>query len=147
MVKQSMKKGGRNIPVLIDDLSKNGFFSSYAGEMLDDDLSQLLEEFEMQSTMNAIVTMEALGNLDSDGHNFIATFTEQGSSAVMKMSYTGEFLNVTFRKSPQTEYQYIINEDQRSRIYNEVMSTLADGEGSVGRLIQNMISTQQIQLA
>jgi hypothetical protein len=142
-----MKKGGRNIPVLIDDLMNGGFFSSYERETLDDDLSLLLEEFEMQSTMNAIVTMKALGELDSDGLNFIASFTEQGSSAIMKMSYTGEFLNVIFRKSPQTEYQYIISEDQRNRIYNEVTSTLIDGEGSVGRLIQSMISTQQIKLA
>jgi hypothetical protein len=147
MVSKSMKKGGRNIPVLIDDLMNGGFFSSYERETLDDDLSLLLEEFEMQSTMNAIVTMKALGELDSDGLNFIASFTEQGSSAIMKMSYTGEFLNVIFRKSPQTEYQYIISEDQRNRIYNEVTSTLIDGEGSVGRLIQSMISTQQIKLA
>lgn len=146
MVRKSMKKGGRNIPALIDDLMNDGFFSSYGGENLDN-LSQLLEEFEMQSTMNAIVTMEALGELDSDGRNFIASFTEQGSSAIMKMSYTGEFLNVIFRKSPQTEYQYIISEDQRNRIYNEVTSTLVDGEGSVGRLIQSMVSTQQIKLA
>jgi hypothetical protein len=142
-----MKKGSRNMPSLIDDLDDTGLFSSYGGERLDNDLFEILEEFEMQATMNAMVTLEAMGNLDSDGQNFIATFTEQGSSAIAKMSYTGDYLNVTFRKSPQTEYQYIISEDQRSRIYNEAHSTLSEGEGSVGRLIQNLISTQQIKLA
>jgi hypothetical protein len=138
---------GKKYPVLIDELSEAGFFSSHEEENLDDDLFELLEEFEMQSTMSAMVTMEAMGNLDSDGKNFIATFTEEGSSAIMKMTYNGEYLSIIFRNSQQTEYQYIITEDQRNRIYNEVVSTLAEGEGSVGRLIQSMVSSQEIKLA
>jgi hypothetical protein len=133
-------------PVLIDELSEAEFSLSHE-ENLDDDLFELLEEFEMQSTMSAMVTLEAMGNLDSDGKNFIATFTEEGSSAIMKMTYNGEYLSIIFRNSQQTEYQYIITEDQRNRIYNEVVSTLAEGEGSVGRLIQSMVSSQEIKLA
>jgi hypothetical protein len=133
-------------PVLIDELSEAEFSLSHE-ENLDDDLFELLEEFEMQSTMSAMVTLEAMGNLDSDGKNFIATFTEEGSSAIMKMTYNGEYLSIIFRNSQQTEYQYIITEDQRNRIYNEVVSTLSEGEGSVGRLIQSMVSNQEIKLA
>lgn len=130
----------------MDELFSSGFLNGNLYEEFDDEIFKLMENLEMQSTMNSIETMQALGQLDSDGKNFVASFTEEGSSAVMSMSYNNDSLFVTFRKSPDTTYQYVLTEKVRSDIYDEVVATLVDGEGSVGRLIQGLISSNQIHL-
>jgi hypothetical protein len=143
MVTKSRK---RKVSSSIDELFSSGFSNGGVYEEFDSEIFDLMEKLEMQATMNSIETQQTLGQLDSDGKNFVATFTEAGSSAIQTMSYSDEALFVTFRKSPEMVYQYMLSEATREQIYNEIISTLVEGEGSVGRLIQNMISTNKIHL-
>jgi hypothetical protein len=130
----------------MDELFSSDFLNGNLHEEFDDEIFKLMENLEMQATMNSVKTKKALGQLDSDGKNFIATFTEEGSSAIASMSYTNDSLYVTFRKSMQNTYQYMVSEEVRSVLYKEVIDTLVDGEGSVGRKVQNLIATNQIHL-
>jgi hypothetical protein len=143
MVTRSKKK---KVSSSMDELFSSDFHNGGVYEEFDAEIFNLMEKLEMQATMNSIETQRDLGQLDSDGKNFVATFTEEGSSAVQSMSYANDSLFVTFRKSPDMSYQYMLSDTIRKQIYDEVISTLVDGEGSVGRKIQNLISTNQIHL-
>lgn len=140
MVKKS------SITRVVDELINTDIFSGY-NEQLDNETLKLLEIYEMQSTMNSVTTMPAMGQLDVGPDNtFGATFTEEGSSAISSMSYMGELLDVTYRSNPDMTYQYTVTEDILSDIMNEVRSTLVDGEGSVGSLISRLKNSNAIQL-
>lgn len=140
MVKKS------SITRVVDELINTDIFSGY-NEQLDNETLKLLEIYEMQSTMNSVTTMPAMGQLDVGPDNtFGATFTEEGSSAISSMSYMGELLDVTYRSNPDMTYQYTVIEDILSDIMNEVRSTLVDGEGSVGSLISRLKNSNAIQL-
>ena len=101
----------------------------------------------MQSTMNSVDTMPAMGQLDVGPNNtFSATFTEEGSSAIQSVSYMGEMLDVIYRSAADVIYQYTATEDTLSDIMKEVQATLVDGEGSVGSIISRLKNSNAIQL-
>lgn len=141
-----VKSKRRRNSSIMDELFSSGFRNGNLYEEFDPEIFTLLENLEMQSTMNSVKTHQTLGQLDTDGKNFVATFTEEGSSAIENLRYLNDFLHVTFRNSPQTTYQYMISENVRKDLYREVINTLVDGEGSVGRKIQSLIATNQIHL-
>lgn len=147
MVSLSYLKGDYGESFLNEDLLDLETYPEVRTEELDFDTLKLLEDYEMQSTMNSVETMAKLGQLQmGDNNTFIATFTEEGSSALLSLSYVNDLLNVVFRKSPSMEYQYAISENDLMDLIEEVEATLIDGEGSVGRKIQSLISNNKVQL-
>lgn len=138
--------GSAKLADAIDDLIETEVFPD-CNEILDDETLKLLDEYDMESTMNSVQTNMAMGQLVAGSNNtFAATFTEQGSSSIATMSYDGSMLNVTFRTNPQTEYSYNVPEGTLVTIREEVNATLIDGEGSVGKLMNSLIRNQSIQL-
>lgn len=129
-----------------DDLLDEDSFPVSYQEILDSDTLKILENYEMESVMNSVETQPTMGQLNVGLNNtFEATFAEAGSSAISFMSYMDDKLTVKFRNSTR-EYQYMISESALTEIMNEVRSTLVDGEGSVGALIQRMTRQNIIQL-
>lgn len=146
MVKKSSPRRPDKITSVIDDLIDLDFIPS-CNEEFDLETLKLLEEYEMQSTMNSVETQTAMGQLDVGPDNtFQATFTEEGSTPIQSMSYMNDLLTVVFRSNPGTEYQYIVPVDTLTQIIDEVRSTLVEGEGSVGRLINSLIRSNTLQL-
>jgi hypothetical protein len=129
----------------VDDLMDTGFFSG-PSEELDLDVLEILEDYEMESTMNSVKTYESLGQLTVDGDDFVATFTEMGSAAVSVLSYKNDILTVTFRNKPDTQYQYTVSKALLKQIHNELDAVLGQGEGSIGKLIQKNIQNNSMQL-
>lgn len=147
MVKTSYLKGDFGEPFLNEEYLDLDPYPKQNTEQLDFDTLKLLEDYEMQSTMNSVKTMPKMGELQmGDNNTFIASFTEEGSSAVQTVSYLNDLLNVVFRKSPSMEYSYAISESDRLDLLEEVEATLIEGEGSVGRMIQSLIRTNKVQL-
>jgi hypothetical protein len=146
MVRKSSRRRSSDITSLVDSLIDTEVFSCY-NEELDLETLKLLEIYEMQSTMNSVDTMPAMGQLDVGPNNtFSATFTEEGSSAIQSVSYMGEMLDVIYRSNPSVIYQYTATEDTLSDIMKEVQATLVDGEGSVGSIISRLKNSNAIQL-
>lgn len=146
MVKKSSRRRSTDITSVVDDLMNSDIFSGY-NEQLDNETLQLLEIYEMQTTMNSVNTMPSMGQLDVGPENtFSATFTEEGSSAISSMSYMGELLNVVYRSNPEMTYQYTATDAILSDIMDEVQATLVEGEGSVGSLISRLKNSNSIQL-
>jgi hypothetical protein len=144
--KSSRRRRSTDITSLVDSLIDTELFSCY-NEELDLETLKLLEIYEMQSTMNSVDTMPAMGQLDVGPNNtFSATFTEEGSSAIQSVSYLGEMLDVIYRSNPSVIYQYTATEDTLSDIMKEVQATLVDGEGSVGSIISRLKNSNAIQL-
>jgi len=115
-------------------------------ETLDPETLKLLNEYEMEATMNSVKTKPVMGELmEGPNNTFSATFTDEGSSSIRTMTYDGNMLNVTFRVNPQT-YQYNVPADVLTRIREEVNTTLIEAEGSVGKLINTLIRNNSIQL-
>lgn len=146
MVVRSRHKEDNDYSSMIDDLIETSFLES-GYETLDSETLKLIEDYEMTATMNSITTQPKLGQLNIGQDCFNASFTPEGSSAIERMTYNDEILTVTFRRSPGTQYEYIIPSMRTlSNIMEEVQATLVEGEGSVGRMIQSLIRNNEIQL-
>ena len=99
----------------------------------------------MTATMTTV--NQTFGSFMENADGYSATFTQLGSDAIAAINVNGDTLTVNFRHSNNTsEYTYNAPASAVSALYDEVVSVLCNGEGSVGRIVNQMIRTNKIQL-
>lgn len=146
MIKKSRKQQETDVADVIDNLIETEFIPT-CNEELDEETLKLLDEYDMESTMNSVETQTEMGQLMvGENQSFSAVFTPSGSSSVSTMAYDGNMLRVTFRTNPKNEYSYTASEAVLEQIREEVDATLIDGEGSVGKLMNSLLNNRSIQL-
>jgi hypothetical protein len=146
MVKLPIEKANHRAMKAIDDLMGTDLFGNTIVETLDPSVLKLLDEIEMNETMERVETLDQYGILSENGNEFVADLTEEGSSAVSRISFVNDYLYVTFRKS-ETVYEYSISDDTREEIYETILNRLSGGkDSSVGSMIQQMIHNGKMVL-
>lgn len=146
MVLESITEDVLSPESLMNELLDSDHIPACYHEQFDNDMLNLLYGIEM-GMLSSVKTQETLGELSvGEKGSFVATFKHEGSSSIQYMQMSRDNLVIAFRRNPNKYYNYSITPEIRNQVFNEVKATLIDGEGSVGRLVQNLIHSNKIQL-
>lgn len=115
-------------------------------EDLDYETLKLIEELEMTATLTTV--NQTYGSYTENATGYTATFTEVGSGALESISLDNDTLTVVFRSgnSGAPAYTYNATPEALAPLYNEIVNVLQEGEGSIGRVFNQLVRENKIQL-
>ena len=99
----------------------------------------------MTITLNKV--NPAYGSYTENATGYTATFTEAGSSAIQSITLNNDNISVVFRNNRNTTaYDYNATQEALEPLYTEVVNVLQEGEGSIGRVFNQLVRDNKIQL-
>ena len=115
-------------------------------EVLDQETLDLINEIIMATTLNRVNPV--YGSYTENMTGFTATFTEVGSTAIESISLEKDNLSVVFRNNNAGSAAYVYNAPSTAveTLYNEIVNVLQEGEGSVGKVFNQLVRENKIQL-
>lgn len=118
-------------------------YSGMIEEVLDQETLDLINEIIMATTLNQVNPV--YGSYTESITGFTATFTEVGSTAIESISLEKDNLSVVFRNN-NAAYVYNAPSAAVETLYNEIVNVLQEGEGSVGKVFNQLVRENKIQL-
>jgi len=125
------------------DIQPNGCIIE---ETLDYQTLQMIEEIIMPATLTNVNA--TYGSYTENATGYTATFTEVGSSALESISLDNDTLTVVFRSGNKgtPAYTYNATPEDLGPLYNEIVNVLQEGEGSIGRVFNQLVRDNKIQM-
>lgn len=118
-------------------------------------IEEVLDQQTLDLIDNLIMTTNTLTKVDptygiytENATGYTATFTEVGSNALESISLDNDTLTVVFRSgnSGAPAYTYNITSEALGPLYNEIVNVLQEGEGSIGKVFNQLVRDNKIQL-